>query len=60
MKQPSTRSLDDLPPIEDLIRLTKALAMLDAILSPDSLNSDLRVEDLKTDVEEIAYSHGSG
>lgn len=35
MKQPSTRSLDDLPSIEDLIRLLKAVAMLDAILSPD-------------------------
>jgi hypothetical protein len=35
MKQPSTRSLDDLPSIEDVIRLSQAIAMLDAILSPD-------------------------
>lgn len=35
MRQPSTRSLEDLPSIDDLIRLSKALAMLDAILSPE-------------------------
>lgn len=35
MKQPSTRSLGDLPSIDDLLRLSKALAMLDAILSPE-------------------------
>jgi hypothetical protein len=33
MKRPSTRSLNDLPSIEELIRLSKAIAMLDAILS---------------------------
>jgi len=32
MKSPSTRTLDDLPSIDDLIRLSKGLAMLDAIL----------------------------
>ena len=35
MKHPSTRSLDELPSIDDLIRLSKGLAMLDAILSPE-------------------------
>jgi hypothetical protein len=35
MKSPSTRALDDLPSIDDLIRLSKGLAMLDAILSPE-------------------------
>jgi hypothetical protein len=35
MKHPSTRSPDDLPSIDDLIRLSKGLAMLDAILSPE-------------------------
>jgi hypothetical protein len=35
MKSPSTRTLDDLPSIDDLIRLSKGLAMLDAILSPE-------------------------
>lgn len=35
MRQPSTRSREDLPSIDGLIRLSKALAMLDAILSPD-------------------------
>ncbi len=33
--QPSTQSLEDLPEIDELIRLSKAIAMLDAILSPD-------------------------
>lgn len=32
---PSTRSLEDLPSIAGLIRLSKALAMLDSILSPE-------------------------
>lgn len=32
---PSTRSLEDLPPIAGLTRLSKALAMLDSILSPE-------------------------
>jgi hypothetical protein len=35
MKSPSTHTLDDLPLIDDLIRLSKGLAMLDAIISPD-------------------------
>jgi hypothetical protein len=35
MSQPSTRALDALPPIGELIRLTKAVAMLEAIVSPD-------------------------
>src|SRR5262245_37610305 len=35
MKSPSTRTLEDLPSIDDLIRLSKGLAMLDAILSPE-------------------------
>jgi hypothetical protein len=35
MRRPSTRSLADLPSIEDLMRQSKALAMLDAILSPE-------------------------
>jgi hypothetical protein len=35
MKNPSTHSLDELPPIDDVIRISKAIAMLDAILSPD-------------------------
>jgi hypothetical protein len=35
MKRPSTRSLDGLPSISDVIRVSKAIAMLDAILSPE-------------------------
>ena len=35
MNQPSTRSLDKLPEIDDLIRLSRAIAMLDAILSSE-------------------------
>jgi hypothetical protein len=35
MKQPSTRSLGDMPSIDGLMSLSKALAMLDAILSPE-------------------------
>jgi hypothetical protein len=35
MKNPSTHSLDDLPSIDELIRISKAIALLDAILSPD-------------------------
>jgi hypothetical protein len=35
MKSPSTRTLEVLPSIEDLIRLSKGLAILDAILSPE-------------------------
>jgi hypothetical protein len=35
MENPSTRNLSALPGIEDLARLSKALAMLDAILSPE-------------------------
>jgi len=35
MKKPSTRTLDDIPSIDDLIRISKGLAMLDAILSPE-------------------------
>jgi hypothetical protein len=35
MRQPSTRSLADLPSISDLMRQSQALAMLDAILSPE-------------------------
>jgi hypothetical protein len=35
MRRPSTQSLSDLFSIGDLIRQSKALAMLDAILSPE-------------------------
>ena len=35
MRQLSTRNLGALPPIDDLLRISKALAMLDAILSPE-------------------------
>lgn len=39
VKQPSTRSLHDIPPIGELIRLSQSLALLDAILSPVDLLS---------------------
>ena len=35
MRKPSTRSLADLPSIDELMRQSKAMAMLDAILSPE-------------------------
>lgn len=35
MKNPSTRCLNDLPSLDELVRLSKAFAMLDAILSPE-------------------------
>jgi hypothetical protein len=35
MTHPSTRTLDALPAIDDLVRLTKSLAMLDAVLCPE-------------------------
>lgn len=40
MKKPSTHSLEDLPSVADLIRLSKALAMLDAIVSQTG-NTDI-------------------
>jgi hypothetical protein len=35
MKKPSTRSLADIPSISELQRQSQAIAMLDAILSPE-------------------------